>query len=114
MGRQRRCSRHAGYESAHTFCRIPASRPPAIGPGCAAVCISRSKPPAKGEHMKAALAVAEILKREGVEFIIGYPVNTILEAAAQADIRPIIVRQERTGLHMADAVSRVASGERIG
>jgi acetolactate synthase-1/2/3 large subunit len=64
--------------------------------------------------MKAAAAIAEILKREGVSFLIGYPVNTILEAAAQADIRPIIVRQERTGLHMADAVSRVTSGDRIG
>src|SRR5216110_1998971 len=64
--------------------------------------------------MKAAAAVAEILKREGVAFLIGYPVNPILEAAAEADIRTIIVRQERTGLHMADAVSRVSSGERIG
>ncbi len=64
--------------------------------------------------MKGAAAVAEILKREGVEFLIGYPVNPILEAAAQADIRTIIVRQERTGLHMADAVSRVSSGRRIG
>jgi thiamine pyrophosphate-dependent acetolactate synthase large subunit-like protein len=64
--------------------------------------------------MKAADAVAEILKREGVEFLIGYPVNPIIEAAARADIRTIIVRQERTGLHMADAVSRVTSGERIG
>src|SRR5437762_4109213 len=64
--------------------------------------------------MKAVAAVAEILKREGVKFLIGYPVNPIIEAAAQADIRPIIVRQERTGLHMADAVSRVTSGERIG
>ena len=64
--------------------------------------------------MKAAAAVAEILKREGVEFLIGYPVNPIIEAAAEADIRTIIVRQERTGLHMADAVSRVTSGERIG
>jgi thiamine pyrophosphate-dependent acetolactate synthase large subunit-like protein len=64
--------------------------------------------------MKVATAVAEILKREGVEFIVGYPVNPILEAAAEADIRPIIVRQERTGLHMADAVSRVSCGQRIG
>ena len=64
--------------------------------------------------MKAAAAIAEILKREGVSFLIGYPVNTIIEAAAQADIRTIIVRQERTGLHMADAVSRVTSGQRIG
>ncbi len=64
--------------------------------------------------MKAAAAIAEILKREGVSFLIGYPVNTILEAAAQADIRTIIVRQERVGLHMADAVSRVSSGQKIG
>ena len=64
--------------------------------------------------MKAAAAVAEVLKREGVKFLIGYPVNPIIEAAAEADIRTIIVRQERTGLHMADAVSRISSGERIG
>jgi acetolactate synthase-1/2/3 large subunit len=64
--------------------------------------------------MKAAAAVAEILKREGVEFLIGYPVNPIIEAAAAADIRTIIVRQERTGLHMADAVSRLSSGHKIG
>src|SRR5438309_11891060 len=64
--------------------------------------------------MKASAAIAEILKREGVSFLIGYPVNPIIEAAAAADIRTIIVRQERTGLHMADAVSRISSGERIG
>jgi thiamine pyrophosphate-dependent acetolactate synthase large subunit-like protein len=64
--------------------------------------------------MKVAAAVAEILKREGVEFLIGYPVNPIIESAAAADIRTIIVRQERTGLHMADAVSRLSSGRRIG
>jgi acetolactate synthase-1/2/3 large subunit len=64
--------------------------------------------------MQAADAVAEILKREGTQFLIGYPVNPIIEAAARADIRTIIVRQERTGLHMADAVSRVTSGDRIG
>ncbi len=64
--------------------------------------------------MKVSAAIAEILKREGVSFLIGYPVNPIIEAAAEADIRTIIVRQERTGLHMADAVSRVTSGDRIG
>lgn len=64
--------------------------------------------------MKVARAIAEILKREGITFLIGYPVNPIIEAAAEVDIRTIIVRQERTGLHMADAVSRVTSGERIG
>jgi thiamine pyrophosphate-dependent acetolactate synthase large subunit-like protein len=64
--------------------------------------------------MKVSTAIAEILKREGISFLIGYPVNPIIEAAAEVDIRTIIVRQERTGLHMADAVSRITSAERIG
>jgi thiamine pyrophosphate-dependent acetolactate synthase large subunit-like protein len=59
-------------------------------------------------------AIAEILKREGVEIIFGYPVNHVLEYAARAGIRPIIVRQERVGVHMADAFSRLSSGEKIG
>ena len=64
--------------------------------------------------MKVAGAIAEILKREGVEFLVSYPVNPIIEACAEADIRTIVVRQERIGLHMADAYSRVNSGDRIG
>ncbi len=64
--------------------------------------------------MKTADAISEILKREGIEWVIGYPVNHILERAAAAHIRPIIVRQERTGLHMAEAISRVTSGKKLG
>ena len=64
--------------------------------------------------MKVSDAIAEILRREGVEFIVGYPVNHILERGAAAGIRPIIVRQERTGMHMADAISRVTSGDKVG
>jgi acetolactate synthase-1/2/3 large subunit len=64
--------------------------------------------------LKTADAISEILKREGVEWVIGYPVNHVLEHAAHIGIRPIIVRQERTGLHMADAISRVTSGRKIG
>lgn len=64
--------------------------------------------------MKTADAISEILKREGVEWVIGYPVNHVLERAAATDIRPIIVRQERTGLHMAEAISRVTSGRKLG
>ena len=64
--------------------------------------------------MKVADAVAHILKAEGVEYLFAYPVNPIIDAAAAVGIRPIIVRQERIGLHMADALSRVSSGERIG
>src|SRR5581483_3578959 len=66
------------------------------------------------KHMKTGDAIAEILKRENVEWIIGYPVNHILEHGAAAGIRPIIVRQERIGLHMADAISRVTSGRKTG
>ena len=35
-------------------------------------------------------------------------------ARRAAGIRPIIVRQERTGLHMADAIARVTSGRKVG
>src|SRR6201995_4137675 len=65
-------------------------------------------------RMKLGQAVAAIMKREGIEILCGYPVNHLLEFAAAADIRPIIVRQERIGLHMADAISRVTSGKKIG
>ena len=64
--------------------------------------------------MKVADAVAKVLKAEGVEYLFAYPVNPIIEAAAKLDIRPIIVRQERIGLHMADAMSRITSGDKIG
>jgi thiamine pyrophosphate-dependent acetolactate synthase large subunit-like protein len=59
-------------------------------------------------------AIATILKREGIEILTGYPVNHLIEHAAAQDIRPIMVRQERIGLHMADAISRVTSGRKIG
>ena len=64
--------------------------------------------------MKAVEAISEILRREGIGTIIGYPVNHVLEYAAHVDIRPIIVRQERVGLHMADAISRMTSGGTVG
>jgi acetolactate synthase-1/2/3 large subunit len=64
--------------------------------------------------MKVGQAIAEIMKREGIEILCGYPVNHLLEFAAAADIRPIIVRQERIGIHMADAISRVTSGRKVG
>jgi len=64
--------------------------------------------------MKASNAIIEILKREGVDILFGYPRNALLEAAAEADIRTIIPRQERIGLHMADAYSRLTRGEKLG
>ncbi|MBN8819957.1 MAG: thiamine pyrophosphate-requiring protein [Sphingomonas sp.] len=64
--------------------------------------------------MKVSEAIADILKREGVEVIFGYPRNAVLETAAAIGIRPVIVRQERTGVHMADALSRLTRGKQIG
>ena len=64
--------------------------------------------------MKVGEAIAEIMKREGIEILCGYPVNHLIEYAAAKDIRPVMVRQERIGLHMADAISRVTSGRKIG
>ena len=64
--------------------------------------------------MKVAQAIARAMKAEGIDMLFAYPVNPLIEAAAAEDIRTIIVRQERVGLHMADAYSRVSSGDRIG
>lgn len=64
--------------------------------------------------MKGADAVANILKREGVEHFFCFPVNPIIDAAAQLGIRPILARTERTVVGMADAYTRVNNGRRIG
>ena len=64
--------------------------------------------------MKVGDAIAEIMRREGISILTGYPVNHLIEHAAAIDIRPVMVRQERIGLHMADAISRVTSGRTLG
>jgi acetolactate synthase-1/2/3 large subunit len=64
--------------------------------------------------MKVVDAIAEILKREGVEFLSCYPTNVLIEAAARAGIRPIVCRQERVGVGIADGFTRVTNGRRIG
>ncbi len=64
--------------------------------------------------MKVAEAIAKAMKAEGVDVLFAYPVNPLIEAAAAEDIRTVIVRQERIGLHMADAYARVTAGDKIG
>ena len=64
--------------------------------------------------MKVVDAIAHAMKEEGIDVLFAYPVNPLIESAAKLDIRTIIVRQERIGLHMADAYSRLSSGEKIG
>jgi thiamine pyrophosphate-dependent acetolactate synthase large subunit-like protein len=46
--------------------------------------------------MEVAAAIAQILKQEGVEFLIGYPVNPIIEAAANADYPCRVIRTSIT------------------
>ncbi len=64
--------------------------------------------------MDGVTAIAQILCQEGVDFIGCVPYQPLLEAAAIAGIRPIIFRQELTGIHMVDGYSRVTNGHRIG
>lgn len=64
--------------------------------------------------MNVGQVIAATLKREGVEYLFCYPTNKLIDEAALLGIRPIVVRQERTGLHMADAYSRMNSGEKFG
>ena len=56
-------------------------------------------------------AISEILKREGVEYLSCFPTTPVIEAAAAAGIRPIICRQERVGVGIADGYSRVTDGQ---
>lgn len=64
--------------------------------------------------MNGAEVIAEILKREGTEFLACYPRNPIIDPCAAIDIRTILCRQERIGVGMADAYSRVKRGKRNG
>ena len=64
--------------------------------------------------MKGSAAIAEVLKREGVENVFCFPANPLIDAAAAAGIRPIVTRTERTLINMADAYTRVSNGHRTG
>ena len=55
-------------------------------------------------------AIAQILKLEGVEYLSAFPTTPMIEAAAEAGIRPIICRQERVGVGIADGFSRATNG----
>ena len=60
--------------------------------------------------MKVVDAIARILKVEGTEFLSAYPTTPVIEAAAKADIRPVLCRQERVGVGIADGYARVKNG----
>ena len=64
--------------------------------------------------MNGADVVARILKREGTAFLACYPRNPLIEACSALDIRPILCRQERVGVGIADGYSRVCRGRSNG
>src|SRR5687767_9162494 len=57
-------------------------------------------------------AVAQILKREGVELLFSYPMNSLIDAAAALGIRPIVARTEKTLINMADGYCRATNGKK--
>ena len=59
-------------------------------------------------------AVAEILKREGINILPSFPTTAVIEAAAAAGIKPVICRQERVGVGIADGWSRINNGKPAG
>ena len=66
--------------------------------------------------MNVGQVIAEFLKREGVDILFTYPLNPLTESAAAVDIRPLVVRQERVGCAMADAIGRMTlrrQGQRV-
>ena len=64
--------------------------------------------------MRAASAIARILRCEGVELVSCFPGNPLIEACAREGIRPVVTRTERGAVNIADGFSRVAGGGRIG
>ena len=60
--------------------------------------------------MKVVDAIAEILKREGVKYLPCYPTTPMIEGGAGVGIRPIVCRQERVGVGIADGFARVSNG----
>jgi thiamine pyrophosphate-dependent acetolactate synthase large subunit-like protein len=58
--------------------------------------------------------IAQLLQREGAEFIVGFPENRLLNSASLIGMRPIITRTERVAVNIADGFARATNGERIG
>jgi acetolactate synthase-1/2/3 large subunit len=64
--------------------------------------------------VKVAEAVARVLKQEGVEHLVCYPRQALIDFCAEIGIRPVVCRQERVGVGIADGLSRSTYGKRIG
>ena len=56
-------------------------------------------------------AIARILKKEGIEHLSAFPTTALIESAADIGVKPVICRQERVGVGIADGFARVANGK---
>ena len=77
-------ARQAGQPAAFPVLYFP------LAPGCRAYSVRRPL-------LKTVEAIAEILKREGVEYLPCFPTTPVIESCAEWGIRPIVCRQERWG-----------------
>jgi thiamine pyrophosphate-dependent acetolactate synthase large subunit-like protein len=64
--------------------------------------------------MNVADAIVETLRREGITTFFCFPTTSMIEAAVAGGLRPVICRQERVGVHMADGFARVTNGKPCG
>jgi acetolactate synthase-1/2/3 large subunit len=54
--------------------------------------------------------IIDVLQREGIRFLSCYPYTPLIDAAARASLVPVVCRQERVGVGIADGFSRVTNG----
>lgn len=64
--------------------------------------------------MKGKTAIAKILKKEGVEFVTGFPLNPTIDPIAKEGIRFIKTRTERVAVNIVDGFTRASFGQRNG
>ena len=64
--------------------------------------------------MNGAAAIADILRREGVEYLFCFPFHHLIDPAVACEIRPLMARTERTAVAMAYGYTRVSNGRKTG
>ena len=48
--------------------------------------------------------LAQILSQEGIDFISAFPMQQLIDSCSKIGIRPVICRQERVGVGIADVM----------
>jgi acetolactate synthase-1/2/3 large subunit len=62
------------------------------------------------KRMRTIDLIADWLRHEGTRYLFCFPTTAVIEACAQAGLKPIICRQERVGVGIADGFSRATDG----